>query len=54
MTVLLQHYSNKLVASDQGRRRLGEYQALSLERIANGRQVGSLADAYSTTRPSPC
>lgn len=54
MNVLLQHDSNKLVASYQGRRRLGEYQALSQERIANGKQVGSLADAGLPTRPSPC
>jgi signal transduction histidine kinase/DNA-binding response OmpR family regulator/HAMP domain-containing protein len=45
LNLQLQHYADKLVVSNQGRRLLGEYQMLGREWVADARQVMSLADA---------
>ncbi|HXI72870.1 MAG TPA: response regulator [Verrucomicrobiae bacterium] len=45
LNILLQHYADNLLVSNQGRRLLGEYQTLSREWIANARQVMAQADA---------
>ncbi len=45
LNVLLRHYADNLLVSNQGRRLLGEYQTLSREWVVDARQVMLLADA---------
>ncbi len=45
LNVLLNHYADNLLVSNQGRRLIGEYQTLSREWIADARQLMALADA---------